>query len=172
MHESARSSTGRQRSHSIVAITTLAAFLLAGIAVPGQSPPSVDSPSTTRDRVNSQRWWPMKGTVPFTDFAGANACGECHSKKTSSQLTTPMAQAAVRLAQRAPSPEIVLGTLQLGPYFYRISSGELGSRLEVSSGKKSILASIAWTFGAGGPGENPLHPHDRGCSSHTRARWS
>ena len=156
----AGSSASRARPHYIVAVTALAACLLAGIAVPGQSPPSVDSPSTTRDRVNSQRWWPTKGTVPFTDFAGANACGECHSKKTSSQLTTPMAQAAVRLAQRAPSPEIVPGTLQLGPYFYRISSGELGSRLEVSSGKKSILASIAWTFGAGVHGQTYILDHD------------
>jgi Cytochrome c554 and c-prime len=71
-----------------------------------------------------------------------------------------MAQAAVRLAQRAPSPDIVAGTLQLGPYLYRISSGELGSRLEVSSGKQSILASIAWTFGAGVHGQTYILDHD------------
>jgi hypothetical protein len=159
-NQAARSSTRCARSHFIVAVTALAAFLLAGIAVPGQSPPSFDSQSTTRDRVNSQRWWPTKGAVPFADFAGANACGECHSKKTSSQLTTPMAQAAIRLAQRAPSPEIVAGTLQLGPYLYRITSGELGSRLEVSSGKQSVVANIAWTFGAGVHGQTYILDHD------------
>src|SRR5580658_8844214 len=156
----ARSCTGRARLHPIVAVSALAAFLFAGIAVPGQSPPSFDTPSTTRDRVNSQRWWPTKGTVPFADFAGANACGECHSRKTSSQLTTPMAQAAVRLAQRAPSPEIARGTLQLGPYLYRISTGELGARLEVSSGKQSVVANIAWTFGAGVHGQTYILDHD------------
>jgi hypothetical protein len=159
-NQAARSSTRCARSHFIVAVTALAAFLLAGIAVPGQSPPSFDSQSTTRDRVNSQRWWPTKSAVPFADFAGANACGECHSKKTSSQLTTPMAQAAIRLAQRAPSPEIVAGTLQLGPYLYRITSGELGSRLEVSSGKQSVVANIAWTFGAGVHGQTYILDHD------------
>src|ERR1700733_6956352 len=159
-NQAARSSTRCARSHFIVAVTALAAFLLAGIAVPGQSPPSFDSQSTTRDRVNSQRWWPTKGAVPFADFAGANACGECHSKKTSSQLTTPMAQAAIRLAQRAPSPEIVAGTLQLGPYLYRITSGELGSRHEVSSGKQSVVANIAWTFGAGVHGQTYILDHD------------
>ena len=159
-NQAARSSTRCARSHFIVAVTALAAFLLAGIAVPGQSPPSFDSQSPTRDRVNSQRWWPTKGAVPFADFAGANACGECHSKKTSSQLTTPMAQAAIRLAQRAPSPEIVAGTLQLGPYLYRITSGELGSRLEVSSGKQSVVANIAWTFGAGVHGQTYILDHD------------
>jgi Cytochrome c554 and c-prime len=145
----ARSSTGRARSHYIAALAVFVVCLLAGIAVLAQSSSPADSPSATKERVNSQRWWPTKGTVPFAAFAGANACGECHSKKTSSQMTTPMAQAAVRLAEQAPSREIVAGTLQLGPYLYRISSGQLGSRLAVSSGKESISASIAWIFGAG-----------------------
>jgi Cytochrome c554 and c-prime len=165
MHRSAwnaaaRSSTRHARSHSIIAVTALAACLLPAIVVLGQAPPSADSPRTTRDRVNSQRWWPTKGTVPFADFAGTSACGECHAKKASSQLTTPMAQAAVRLAQRASSPEIFPGTVQLGPYLYRISSGGIGSRLEVSFGKQSILASIAWIFGAGVHGQTYILEHD------------
>src|SRR5580692_5866258 len=159
-NQAARLSTRCARSHFIVAVTALAASLLAGIAVPGQSPPSFDSQSTTRDRVNSQRWWPTKGAVPFAAFAGASACGECHSKKTSSQLTTLMAQAAVRLEQRAPSPEIARGTLQLGPYLYRISTGERGARLEVSYGKQSVVANIAWTFGAGVHGQTYILDHD------------
>jgi hypothetical protein len=159
----AGSSTGGARSYCFVAFTVLAAFLLAGIAVPGQLPATADSPSATKDRVNSQRWWPTKGSVSFAAFAGASACGECHSKKTSSQLTTPMAQAAVRLAQRAPSAEIVAGTLQLGPYLYRISSGQLGSRLAVSFGKQSITASIAWIFGAGVHGQTYILDHDGAC---------
>ncbi len=154
----AETSTGRARSHYIVAVAVLVAFLLAGVAVPGQSP--ADSPSATRDRVNRQRWWPTNGTVPFAAFAGENACGECHSKKTSSQLTTPMAQAAVRLSQRAPSAEIAAGSLQLGPYLYRISSGQPGSRLAVSSGKQSIIASIAWIFGEGVHGQTYILDHD------------
>ena len=132
-----------------VAIAVLALCLLPALLVLGQSPPTADSPSTTKDRVNTQRWWPTKGAVPFELFAGDGACSECHSKKTSSQLTTPMAQAAVHLAPRAPTPEIVAGTLQLGPYLYRIASDQLGSRLAVSSGKQALTASIAWVFGAG-----------------------
>ena len=71
-----------------------------------------------------------------------------------------MAQAAVRLAPRTPSPEIVAGTLQLGPYLYRISSDQLASRLAVSSGKQSITASIAWIFGAGVHGQTYILEHD------------
>jgi hypothetical protein len=146
-------------SHRI-AIIVLAMCLLPALAVLGQSPPSADSPSTTKDRVNSRRWWPTKGTVPFELFAGENACAECHSKKTSSQLITPMAQAAVRLAPRAPSPEIVAATLQLGPYRYRISSDQFGARLAVSSGKQSITASVAWIFGADVHGQTYILEHD------------
>jgi len=143
-----------------VAIAVLALCLLPALLVLGQSLPTADSPSTTTDRVNTQRWWPTKGAVPFELFAGDGACSECHSKKTSSQLTTPMAQAAVHLAPRAPTPEIVAGTLQLGPYLYRIASDQLGSRLAVSSGKQSLTASIAWIFGAGVHGQTYILDHD------------
>jgi hypothetical protein len=51
-------------------------------------------------------------------------------------------------------------TLQLGPYLYRISSGPLGSRLAVSSGKQSITTSIAWIFGAGVHGQTYILDHD------------
>jgi hypothetical protein len=147
-------------SRRIVAVASLVICLLSGLAVLGQLPPTPDSPSATKDRVNTQRWWPTKGTVPFEDFAGENACGECHSKKTSSQLTTPMAQAAVRLPEHAPSAKVAAATLQLGPYLYQISSDQFGSRLAVSSGKHSITASIAWIFGAGVHGQTYILDHD------------
>jgi hypothetical protein len=156
---SARSPSRSAFSRHIVAVASLVICLLSGLAVLGQSPAPA-SPSATKDRVNNQRWWPTKGTVPFETFAGENACGECHSKKTSSQLTTPMAQAAVRLPEHAPSPKVVAATLQLGPYLYRISSSQLGSRLVVSSGKQSVTASIAWIFGAGVHGQTYILDHD------------
>ena len=156
----ANPSSRSARSGYRVAIVVLATCILPALVVLGQSPPSADSPSTTKDRVNSQLWWPTKGTVPFELFAGDGACGECHSKKASSQLTTPMAQAAVRLAPRTPSPEIIAGTLQVGPYLYRISSDQFGSRLAVSSAKQSITASIAWIFGAGVHGQTYILEHD------------
>ncbi len=146
-------------SRRIVALASLVICLLSGLGVLGQSP-APDYPSATKDRVNTQRWWPTKGTVPFEAFAGENACDECHSKKTSSQLTTPMAQAAVRLPEHGPSPKIVAVTLPLGPYVYRTSSDQLGSRLAVSSGKQSITANIAWIFGAGVHGQTYILDHD------------
>ncbi len=58
------------------------------------------------------------------------------------------------------TPEIVAASLQLGPYLYRISSDQLGSRLAVSAGKQSITASIAWIFGAGVHGQTYILDHD------------
>jgi hypothetical protein len=156
----AKPSSRSARSGYRVAVVVLAMCILPALVVFGQSPPSADSPSTTKDRMNSQRWWPTKGTVPFELFAGDGACGECHSKKTSSQLTTPMAQAAARLARLALSSEIVAGTLQLGPYLYRISSDQFGPRLAISSGKQSVTANIAWIFGAGVHGQTYILDHD------------
>jgi hypothetical protein len=156
----ARPGTRSARPGYHTALSVLALCLIPTVAVLGQSPPSADSPSATKDRVNSQRWWPTKGTVPFAAFAGDSACSECHSKKTSSQLTTPMAKAAIRLAPRTQSPEIVARTLRIGPYQYRISSEQLGSRLVVSSGKQSITASVAWIFGTGVHGQTYILNYD------------
>jgi hypothetical protein len=64
------------------------------------------------------------------------------------------------LARLAPSSEIVAGTLQLGPYLYRISSDQFGPRLAISSGKQSVTANIAWIFGAGVHGQTYILDHD------------
>jgi hypothetical protein len=119
----------------------------AQVAAPG------DSPSATKDRVGREGWWPTKAAGSFNSFVGDGACTGCHSKKSISQPNMPMGQAAVRVAERGPSPQIVPATLQLGPYVYRISSDHLGSRLAVSSGKQSVTARIGWIFGAGVHGQ-------------------
>jgi hypothetical protein len=136
-----------------VAMGVVAVALLLGLAVFGQSQTSGESPRTTRDRMNDQRWWPTKGTPAFKAYAGENACRECHSEEASSQVHTPMAEASFQIKGRTPSPKLALATLQSGNYRYRISSDHLGSRLVVSSGNKSIEANISWIFGAGVHGQ-------------------
>jgi Cytochrome c554 and c-prime len=138
----------------------LAAHLLAGFALRGQTLPAGDAAHETRDRVNSQRWWPTKGTVPFAAFAGENACSTCHAGKVSSQATTPMAQAAVRVGQRAPSPGLATGPEHVGPYLYQITSDRLGSKLTVSIGKQTLTADIAWVFGANVRGQTYILEKD------------
>jgi hypothetical protein len=135
---------------------TLSAVLLATlVALPasGQSGVIGEFSSTTQDRVNTHDWWPTKFTPPFNAYAGANACAECHAKQTSSQLHTPMAEAAFLLRENTHSQKVPSETLRIGAYVYKTSSDRLGSSLAVSSGKQTVTAEIAWIFGAGVRGQ-------------------
>jgi len=122
----------------------------------GSSP----TPEATTDRVNRLRWWPTKGTLPLQAFAGAKACSECHSDVASTQLHTPMALASIKVegpvlaeGQSSLSGTMKARTLQLGAYFYRISSDYRGSKLVASSGRQTIAADISWIMGAGVHGQ-------------------
>jgi hypothetical protein len=110
---------------------------------------SQPAPKATKDRLREQSWWPTKGTTPLHAYAGATACRPCHAEQASTQVRTPMAQAALRVGGRSQLPKIDSSTLQSGPYSYRISSESHGARLIVSSGDRSVSAKISWVFGAG-----------------------
>jgi Cytochrome c554 and c-prime len=71
-----------------------------------------------------------------------------------------MGQAAMRVPERAPSPQIIPATVHLGSYIYRVSSDRLGSRLDVGFGKQSITARIGWIFGAGVHGQTYILEKD------------
>ena len=149
---SARLLHSRYIASSVVVVVSL----LGSLSVSGQSRVPGGFPSTTQDRLNDQYWWPTKGETSFSAYAGENACIECHAKQASSQATTPMAEAAVRLRGLIHSQQRISETLQNGTYLYRTSSDNLGFRLTVSSGKQSITAVIAWIVGAGVHGQTYL----------------
>jgi len=125
---------------------------LLGLAVFGVSQTPGESPKATKDRMNSQYWWPTKGTPSFSAYAGENLCRKCHSAEASSQVHTPMAEASFRIAPRDPHPKPAEGTMQSGPYLYTISN-RVGSKLTATSGHQSVSADISWIFGAGVHGQ-------------------
>jgi hypothetical protein len=151
--------SGKPSIHSL-AMCVLTASALVGTGVLGQSRPAGQSPRTTRDRLSEQHWWPTKGTLPLQAFAGESACSKCHPQKTSSQIHTPMAEAAIRLDKNTTYSELAASTLQIGTYLYQISSDQRGSKLAVSSGKRSVTANIAWIFGAGVHGQTYILEND------------
>jgi Cytochrome c554 and c-prime len=134
-------------------VTVVVSFLLLALAVFGQTQPSGESPRATKDRAIGPQWWPTNGTPPFKAYAGESACRECHSEEASSQVKTPMAEASFWIRGRDPSTRLPAATLQIGPYLYRISSDNLGSKLEATAGNHSVSASISWIFGAGVHGQ-------------------
>lgn len=152
VNPSAESSSRSTRFlYSAVKIAMLSVIL--GMAVLGASQTTAESPKATKDRMNSQAWWPTKGTLSLSAFAGENLCRKCHSEQASSQPHTPMAEASFRIAQGDPQSKPAEGTMQSGPYRYRISSNNAGSKLTATSGQQSVSADITWIFGAGVHGQ-------------------
>jgi hypothetical protein len=152
LNPGARTSARSGRSRYIAA-SLVAASLLTGLATLGSPQEPSESPRATRDRVNEQQWWPTKGTIAFSVYAGENSCSACHSKKAATQVNTPMGRAATRLGEGAGAAKLTAATEKIGNYSYQISSDRLGSKLTVSSGKQSIAAKIAWIFGMNVHGE-------------------
>ncbi len=135
----------------LVLVSAVVTFILLGVVVP--QTPKAETPKATKDHLNTHHWWPTKDSFPFKAYAGERACRECHSEEASSQVNTPMAEAAFQLKEHMLSPKLAVGTLQSGSYRYRISSDNLGSHLTVSSGTQSMVARIGWIFGAGVHGQ-------------------
>ncbi len=101
----------------------------------GQSGPSADSPSATKDRVNSQRWWPTKGTASFRSVCWSERLRRMSFRRRLRRNAHAHGAGRVSAgAARADLRKSLQGALQNGPYLYRISSSQLGSRLAVSSG--------------------------------------
>jgi hypothetical protein len=143
------------------AVSVVVPLLLLGPAVFGQTQTPGESPRATKDRVIGQYWWPTKGTPAFTAYAGESACRECHSEEASSQAKTAMAEASFQIRARTPSPIVASGSLQSGPYLYRISSDKFGAKLAVTSGKQTVAGNIGWIFGAGVHGQTYILENER-----------
>lgn len=111
----------------------------------------------TDERLEGSGWWPTKGSVSLQDFAGAKECARCHAKRTASQLTTAMAQAATPGARSDILREFDHLTLQLGPYAYSISRGAGGSVYSVSDTTNSISEPVVWAFGVGNKGQTYVY---------------
>jgi predicted CXXCH cytochrome family protein len=110
----------------------------------------------TEDRLQLPGWWPTKATASRSDFAGPEACGQCHWEKTKSQKETPMANAAARAADSKALRSHGRLTFSIPPYTYRIVRREHGSVYSVTNGTKTISAPLNWAFGLGESGQTYL----------------
>jgi hypothetical protein len=125
-------------------------------AAAGQSQAPSAALSTTNDHKATDGWWPTKSTAAHEKFAGQSACGECHSRESSTQLHTPMAEAAFRSSDGKRILKLPEGGFQANGYSYRVISDDSGLQLLVSSGGQSISSKIVWIFGAGVHGQTYL----------------
>jgi Cytochrome c554 and c-prime len=134
---------------------------MALIAAGQRQEPVEQTGSSTRDRVDQERWWPTKSAVPRGAFAGRDACSKCHSAEASTQENTPMGQAAFDLSTGAPPHAIAARDFPSGAYTYRLIAEGAGLKLSVHSGDQSIARKVAWIFGAGVHGQTYLLEDDK-----------
>lgn len=117
-------------------------------------------PLATEDRVQNRGWWPTKGVPSRGEYAGPEACGQCHAAKATTQETTPMASAAGSAADaeilRRQSPL----TFASEPYQFEISRLAGRSVYSVTDGIHSISQPLQWAFGTGEVGQTYVYRHE------------
>lgn len=138
-------------------ITSPGAFSPQTVA---QSRQKVETPMATDERLEAPGWWPTRSSVSRQDFVGTAECARCHSEKTSSQLTTPMAHASMLPANSEILREHDRLSLRLGPYNYTISRTAEGSVYSVSDATSLISEPLLWAFGFGNTGQTFIYQRD------------
>lgn len=108
---------------------------------------------TTQDRLDISGWWPTKGTPRREEFVGPAVCSHCHADQFASQQTTPMAHAAMKVANSPILDSHQKLSSRNGQYLYQITRTEAGTTYSVSDGTDSISAALAWAFGIGEVGQ-------------------
>lgn len=129
-------------------------FYLAGFV---QSPQSSSISLLTDSRLRSNTWWPTSGAPSRAEYAGSDACIDCHELKAESQEQTPMFHAAVRPPQSKGLREHRDLAFHLGPYSYRLTTADAESVLTVGDGSASLSADLLWSFGSGHMGQTFLY---------------
>jgi hypothetical protein len=101
----------------------------------------------TTDYVSQSRFWPTQTKYVREEFAGTEACANCHLAIVREQRQTSMA----RTAMRAGDADILKGNPQLsfthGSYQYAIQIAGNESVYAVSDGRQSQSAPLVWAFG-------------------------
>jgi hypothetical protein len=120
----------------------------------------VETPMATDERLESNSWWPTKGTAPLETFVGTAHCARCHAKIIRTQLTTPMAQAASSAKDSSVLRQHAGISRQMGRYVYTISSSGSGNNYSASDGVATISQPLAWAFGLGTKGQTYVYKRD------------
>jgi hypothetical protein len=103
----------------------------------------------------ARRWHPTK-TPANTQFAGAQACVECHKSRVTSQAQTQMGMAMEAIADSKVLTNHSLLTFRHGNYTYEIKRKDNQSSYTVTDGKETITLPILYAFGQGKAGQTYL----------------
>lgn len=141
-------------------IFVIAAYLIFGVRGGSQTPHATGIPLATEDRVRNPGWWPTKGVYTKAEYVGTATCAECHALKAATQKTTPMAAAAVPVADAAILHRQASLTFTSGSYKFEISQAAGQSIYSVSDGMHSISQPLEWAFGTGEVGQTYVYERE------------
>jgi len=113
----------------------------------------LEIPMATEDRVREPGWWPTKGTPARSEFAGAEACAQCHAQKARTQSDTPMARTSMKAEYSSILRQHEELNTRLGKWSYQLVRKPDGSVMSVSDGETTDSARLSWAFGIGHLGQ-------------------
>lgn len=127
-----------------------AQFAYLVVCVPAQQQTqSTGIPLATQDRLETKGWWPTKGGPARGEYAGLDACAQCHSLKVAAQKTTPMAHASMAAADAEILRQYVPLTFVAGSYTFKIAKANDLIEYSVTQGADSLFQPLSWAFGTG-----------------------
>jgi hypothetical protein len=150
------------KNRSNVSIRNLTILLLVFSAVRSanaqtSTPATLSEQFTTQERVQRSKWWPTSGKAARSDYAGAEACGECHDSFLKSQAQHLMARTSASASTSPILRSHVAMPFRVDGYDYQVT-GDSGNNLQYEvkeSGNKST-GQLTWAFGAGKVGQSYL----------------
>jgi hypothetical protein len=111
----------------------------------------------TAARVQTSAWWPTKDAAARAEYAGSDACADCHELKCEMQKPSAMAHAAAHAGESEPLRTHDHLNSQIGRYAYQIVTKDRRSTLTVSDGGSALVADLLWALGSAHMGQTFLY---------------
>jgi hypothetical protein len=133
--------------------------------------PWVRAQLSTEDHLADPGFWPTQPAVSRTDFAGPEACRECHEKKFADQATTEMRRTVFNANASDALHEHPRLAFEVGPYRYLIETDANHSLYTVTNGKETLSSPLLWAFGTPRVGQSYLFKRDDGLFYEARVTY-
>jgi mono/diheme cytochrome c family protein len=117
----------------------------------------------TRDLISNPGFWPTQTKYPINDYAGPQACAQCHGQIATQQRSTSMAQTAMRASNSPLLAANPLLRFRAGVYDYEIRTTGGHSTYTVWDGKRSESKPLVWAFGTDRIAQSFLFKKDDGA---------
>lgn len=124
--------------------------------------PLVRAQLSTEDHLGDPGFWPTQPSASRADFAGPEACRECHAEKFADQSTTAMRRTAFSANASQALHSHPRLTFEVGPYHYLIETDAQHSLYSVTNGKETLSSPLLWAFGTPRVGQSYLFKRDDG----------